>query len=328
MTRTALKTGRYLGSSLRKAYTKWKGKSARSAPPRRRRGGKTGVIQAGVNGVSFSSVRRKTRMYPSVRKYLVGKMSYSRVVDTARKEWDAGAQAVVALPYLDSTAVGKLFTSYSLSAVGVGDAQIAIKNCTSRVNITNQSNSNLVCTIYDVINRHDVVSGSDAQSPEDAWTNGLAQITSGTGSTGTTPQTMGVTPFQSYDFCKNYRVIKVTKIYMELGKSHIHNINLMTAFKMNTRDLDDSGAATKGFRNITMHCMLVFHGMPVNDGTTDTLIAMGSGAVDIVSESKIVWKYNVAETTRSMYFDDNQGTITTEKLMNEQTGAADTYEEA
>lgn len=312
-------------------YKRWARKTNYRSAKKRRTTSRvgSGVIQAGVNGVSFSRAYLKSKMYKQARSILSGgPLKISRVIETARKEWDAGAQGVQTLSFLDAESIGKLFTSVGYSAVGVGSFNIVLKSLHAKISITNQANANCQMFIYDVEHRHDSVGGSDDVTPEGAWSNGLGQVTLGTGSDSRSINAVGVTPFQSPDFCRGYRVTKVTKVYMELGKSHVHNITINRPRVLNTRMLDDSGAQTTAFKGITHSVLIVARGLPVNDGTTDTLIAMGSGALDIVTEEKMVWNFNTGSNSQRYYLDDNQGTITTEKVMNEQSGAADTYEEA
>lgn len=312
---------------MAKAFKKWrrggKSRSRSRAAPRR-----SGVMQAGVNGVSFSSCKLRSKMYPSARAVLKGgPLSVSRVIETARKEWDAGAQGIQTFSFLDAESIGKLFTSVGYSAVGVGSKNLVVKSLHVKISITNQANANCQFFIYDVEHRRDTVGGSDAATPEDAWTNGLGQVTTGTGSDGKAITAVGVTPYQSPDFCRIYKVIKVTKVYMELGKSHVHNLTINRPRVLNTRILDDSGAQTTAFKGITHSCLIVARGLPANDSVDDTLIAMGSGALSIVTEEKMTWGYNSGNNSQRYYLDDNQGIVTIEKVMNEQTGAAATYAE-
>lgn len=229
---------------------------------------------------------------------------------------------------MNQNVLGGMFSSLGLNNTGGSTAKMAIKNYSASVKITNQSNANMCVWIYDVEHRRDVVYGADSITPLSAWQQGLSSSAAGTGSTTTTVNTVGITPFQSPDFCRNYRVVKVTKIYLALGKAHSHTLILNRPKIVNGRMLDNSGAQTGAYRGITHDMLFVFQGLPVNDGTTNSLIALGSGAVDMVIQHKVTWNYVDLGGEKRYYTDDNQGTITTEKFMNEETGAADTYEEA
>jgi len=297
---------------------------------KRRRYTKTGgAIQSGVNGVSFSSFARRGKMYPSQSRLIRdGIMKVNTIIDTARKEWNTKQQGVWTDTFMSASSIGTLFSSVSLSDVGVGNSRIVVKSHMARICFTNQSNANVVMTIYDIDQRRDVASTTDDATPESAWTTGLAQQALGTGSDAFTINNTGVTPFQSQDFCYSYRVRRVTKVYMELGKSHVHSVYNMCPKTLNTRMLDTSGVQTIGFKNITTSVMVVFTGMPVNDETTVTNIAMGSGAVDIVVQEKITWNYSSQDMQGRFYYDDNQANITTEFLMNEEKGDPDAYTEA
>lgn len=255
-------------------------------------------------------------------------MKTNLIIDPARKEWNYKEQGVWVGTFLDATAVSTLFSSVNLSSVGVGNSRLVVKSHIAKIHITNQANANVVATIYDIDYRKDVYSTTDDSDPYNAWVTGLAQQALGTGSDAFSVARNGITPFQSPDFCRSYKVRKVTKIYMELGKSHIHTVRNMVPKTLNTRMLDVSGVQATGWRNTSTAVMIVFHGMPVNDGTFNADISLGSGAVDMVIEQKITFNADVLEGQGRVFLDDNQVTIGAETFMNEQTGVVSTYAEA
>lgn len=329
LTRAAM-AGMYGARQLGKTYTAWRNKyKGRGSRIRtRRRGPKNGLVTAGTAGISHSSCSVKGKQASYYRIATRGlRSNTTRVVNTTRVEWNAGAQAANAYTFLDYNRISNLFVAHGFSTVGASTVRMWLKSSRISFNLTNVSNANCFVTIYDVVSKGDAVSGADVETPLTAWTTGLGTQASGTGSDTRTAYSIGVTPFSSPDFCRGWKVRKVTKIYLELGKSHIHNVYINAPRLFNARKLDNSGAQLSAYRNLTHSCLVVCTGMPVNDQTTDTLIAMGSGALNVVTTDTITYYYDDAAAAYQWY-DDNQGTITTEKFVNMESGAVDAYAEA
>jgi len=296
------------------------------APARKRRriskGG--GVIKSGFSGITFSGFRKKKKLYPSVRTVLrSNQLSVYRITDTDRVEWDAGAQAARSYTLGTAADMQLLFANIGASGTGQDTTRMIVKNMKMKWNLTNQSNANCIITLYDIEYRNDANVG-DFGTPILAWANGIARAEEGGDAPGIA--NVGSTPFMSSDFCRNYRVVKVTKIYLDPGKSHVHFIRIASN-KMLNNGMTDPSAQPVAYRGFSHGLMAVFQGLPVNDGTTDTLIAMGSGAVDIVEEREYQQAYPQYGLKR-YYNDNNQGTITTEKFVGDETGDVETYTEA
>lgn len=324
----AAKAASYAGYKYVKKYG---GRGARSRTKTRTKRQGSGIIQQGTSGVSNSYYSMKrAKMYKKVRDILKSSpLKINRRVDTTRVEWDAGSQSNNAFDFMDYNRLSQLYSSIGLSTVGATTASLVMKDASIRLCLTNQSNANCYVCLYDIEYRKDVVSGSDSSTPLSSWVNGLAVVPTGTGSEVSSTGTfdVGTTPFQSPDFCRKYKVVRVTKVYLELGKSHIHHVFIKRPRMLNGRMFDNSGAQTLGYGGISHSLLMVCRGMPVNDATTDTNIAFGSGALDVITEEKISWNYD-SDNTPQYFFDDNQEAISSEKFMNEQEGVADTYEEA
>lgn len=308
--------GRRVGNKF-----KFRGFGSRTGTMRKR---KSNIIKSGTAGISGSGCKDYRKCYPSCRTILrASQLSTYKITDTARVEWDAGAQSVTGYSVGRCDDVGLLFVNIGASATGQSTTRMVVKCMKMRLTFTNQSNANAMVTLYDIEYRHDTYANMDAVSPVSAWGSGIQREEEGGDSPGYA--NVGATPFQSSDFCRYYRVRKVTKVYLDPGKSHVHSYTKM-AYKMLNNGLNDDSVNMYGIRGFTHEVVMVCQGMPVNDGTTDTLIAYGSGAVDVVVDKTYeqCWpQYGL----RRYYYDNNQGTITTEKIINDETNAPDTYAE-
>lgn len=250
-------------------------------------------------------------------------LSTWKVVDTTRIEWDAGAQVVNNFAVGSYTDIQGMFSAIGASATGQDTTRMVVKSAKHKLSFTNQSNANACVTLYDIEFKRDTYIGSDFVTPLTAWSTGVAR----TEESGDSPSELnvGTTPYQSSDFCRTYRVTKVTKIYLDPGKSHMHYISI-AANKLLNNGMTDSSQQQAYWRGFSHACLMVCQGLPVNDATTDTLIAMGSGAIDVVEERTYEQCYPQYGLKR-YYFDNNQGTITSEKIINDEINAPATYAE-
>ena len=197
-----------------------------------------------------------------------------------------------------------------------------IKSVNLKVFFTNQSNSNCMLTIYNVTQRHDSYAGQDDVTALTEWNAGVTAQPYTAGSyTARTANTIGATPFQSLDFTKKYHVSKVTNVYLELGKSHIHNVYLGKPFSQSGRAFDTSGATPSSFKGITHTLLVVAKGMPIGDLTTPTLVAIGAGAIDMVAEETITFAYPPQSLKNYINY-DTQRAVTNQNMINKQSGVA------
>lgn len=320
MTRSSVRAAWQVGQRLGKAFRAWR-KRSYSKQKRRR---VSRPVHAGTAGISSSGCKSYHKLYPSVRTVLrAAQLSTYKIVDTNRVEWDSGTQAVENQTVGTVEDMSLLFTNIGASSTGQDTTRMVVKSVGLKMAFTNQSNANAMVTIYDVEYRSDSYSTGDFASPKSAWSYGI--LREETGGDSPTYNNVGSTPYQSSDFCRCYKVVKVTKLYLDPGKSHIHYYKKI-ANKMLNNGMCDTSLQQTGVRGFSHACLYVCQGMPVNDGTTDTLIAYGSGAIDVVSE-KVYEQCYPQYGLKRYYYDNNQGTITTEKLMNDETNAGVTYAE-
>lgn len=310
----------YAGRMIGRAYKRWRGRTRTVTKTRKR---SNNVVKSGYSGISSSGARYRAKLYPSVRTVLRGQqLSVWKTVDTTRIEWDAGRQSVNNFTVGTIADLRGLFSNIGASATGQDTTRMVVKSMRMKLAFTNQSNANAIVTMYDIEYRNNMVDGSDNATPALSFANGIIR----TEDIGVpTYLDVGATPYQSSDFCRNYRVTKVTKIHLDPGKSHIHYVNLVRNKMLNNGQMDDT-VSLSGIKGFTHACLMVCQGLPVNDGTTDTLIAYGSGAISLVEErtyNQCFPQYGL----KRYFLADNQGSITTEKIINDETNAPDTYGE-
>lgn len=295
----------------------------------RRMPGQSGLIQSGSNGITTSRCKLSTKTFPFMKQlFREHPTGVSRKINTRRVDWAPGAQGVFVYTIGNRSSIEEIYTaSGASSTIGGTTNSVALKGYSSKLTFTNQSNANTLVTIYDVEYKKDTRAGEDNETSIDAWNHGMYVNTVYAGSAAQASTRIGTTPFISQDFCRNFKVTKVTKVYMELGKSHVHYFASNRARKLTDRMLDLSGSYPVGYRGLTHDFLVVCQGMPVNDGTDKSLIAMGSGGLSVVIEETFNW-VQAAPSEKKTYLYDNQGAIATEKLMNEATGEVDVYEDA
>jgi len=319
LVRNAWNTGRLITAAW-----KHRGRKGRSRSKSRSRSRPGRQVQVGTGGISASYAKTHKKLYPSTRAILkTAQLSVYKIVDTARIEWDAGSQVVNSFFIGSVGDVSGMFSNIGASATGQDTTRMVVKSMIHKITITNQSNANAVITLYNVGWRQDTYNG-DFASPLLAWQTGIAREEE----SGDSPSELNVgsTPFESSDFCRVYKVLKVTKLYLDPGKSHVHTSRHMCNKMLNNGMTDGTTSQIVGFNRFTQGVMTVCQGMPINDGTTDTLIAYGSGAVDVIEERKYEQAYPQYGLKR-YYYDNNQGAITTEKIMNDETNSGTTYAE-
>lgn len=322
--RAAWNVGQYAGRAARRFLSSRSPRRTFRQQRARYNNNRNSVVKSGVAGISSSGCKSRNKLYPSVRTILrAAQLSTYKILDTARVEWDAGSQTTNQPSAGLAVDVGLLFANIGASATGQDTTRMVVKNYRLKTSITNQSNANCMITLYDIEYKSDTFANVDWVTPLGAWTTGLARQETGGDSPGIT--NVGSTPFQSSDFCRHYKVVKVTKLYLDPGKSHMHYYN-KRCNKMLNNGINDDTVQQYGIRGFSHSQLLVCQGMPVNDGTTDTNIAFGSGAVDVITE-KVYEQCYPQYGLKRYYFDNNQGTITTEKIINDETNAADTYAE-
>jgi hypothetical protein len=153
--------------------------------------------------------------------------------------------------------------------------------------LTNAANTSARITIYDIISRKDLNSGT-ITSPSFAWKQGVDDE----GGSGTNYQIPGCTPFNSKSFTEFFKIKKVSHVLLGQGATHIHR----TRFFPNRAV--DYGTVEYGqyWKDLSCFTMLVVHGQASNDVTTKSSISIGASDINMVVlkeyETSFIADYN------------------------------------
>lgn len=147
------------------------------------------------------------------------------------------------------------------------------------------------CTIYDVIARRDLPSALIAD-PDVAWLNGIQDETA----VSTAYQTVGAEPFQSEAFNQYYKVCGKTKIDLPSGGTHRHVITWRPNKILHNEVLNSSvytagNANQGGVKDITVFTLIVIHGQPAHDSTTNTSVTISASALDVCHKTSMRYRY-------------------------------------
>lgn len=168
--------------------------------------------------------------------------------------------------------------------------------------IKNVSNYTIKVDLYDVVARANQ-SNTQREDPLVAWNTGMKEeqeygvssIPGGstaatTGNTGWI-STVGVTPFKSKRFCRAWRVIKVTRLMIKEGHTHIHKVNVKprNMFTLDPAQLNNF----ENFPGLTHATFAVVRGGITNESDTAAITAnagvaavgYGAGGIDVVTKA-------------------------------------------
>lgn len=212
----------------------------------------------------------------------------------SRREISAfGKQNVHLITYNDQASVQQLFATIpqiASSPTIYQTGKFIFQSMTSKMTFTNQDLASSYVTIYSVIPRFHVPTGS---SPLALWDKGLEdqQLIPGANDD---YRDAYAKPFASQNFCLYYKIEKVTTFELQQGQSHCHE----TTWHMNKEVHGQISAAFSSMRDITKYNLIAISGTPINDLTTKTLVSTSSCAIDIVE--RISKKYTYAANQRTL----------------------------
>lgn len=255
----------------------------------------------------FAKVQRLARTLP-IQSYLN--------TSSERLAFAINTQGVVAFQTYDTTDLAAIFGART--ALPAATEHVCMIGCNQEVLISNASNSSCVFDIYDITPRHDIGTGTfettNVQTPGLAFSTGLVAmgIASGTGA-------VGSTPFQSDYFTENYHVKKVTRHILGGGCTHRHRqITTVNQYLDQARE-----SATTQVKGLNHWVMIVAHGQPVNDTTTNTLVGTAEGALNIVHTQSYKFTFIDDGAPLALYQNDLDNVVADE-MIEEETGAVAT----
>lgn len=191
-----------------------------------------------------------------------------------------GNQGVTYMPVGAATDYTQCFDI--LDASGNATTKAYIEGWQGEIRITNQNPGNCEVTIYSLVPRRSM---NTASTPVTEFGTGLSD-TNGTSTTTKGISNLGVTPYESPQFCSMYKIVKKTVLFMGQGCSHVHKFN----FKLNRVFTKDEFSLFNQYKYFTHYFLIVVNGMPYNDENTKTLVATGSCALDIVKIARLRYR--------------------------------------
>lgn len=262
-------------------------------------------VGASAAGNSFSSFYGKGRVWRAPKKLMkVLTAPRSYLIDNSdRIESNNGEQHATYMPYCDSTILTTLATNAGMTTES---GKFFLTGVQAELMLTNQDSGNSRVTLYDMICRRDTTE-TDIM---DLWNDGL---TNNKGTSGNTRshRNLNASPYQSVDLCSKWKILKKTVVQMSAGQSHIHRVKHKLGTMLSNQNITDYHY----IHGVSFVTLIVVHGMPYNDETTQTAVAVGDSALDIVCTKKFFYRA-IQDTENYWGYTKNQGAITIEKVMN------------
>lgn len=297
--RRTWRNGRLVGKYLKRGYdlvkpylkrTKAK-RSVKLEQTRSLRRAFNGVqVPAGGGGESKSSFSLVKKNYSNIGKLELtdGAVARSSGFSSATTQ---GLQTSINVgSYLNNTDIANIVTvAAGLSAAGQASTKLFVKSAHATIMITNAEFTNVHFTIYDLEQKIDA-STTLNPDPSTVFLAGGVDATGGAAANFTLP---GSAPYSNPRFMAGYKILKQTPVILSTGQTHTHNVhyapNKILDFEHSIMNAI-SGGGLAG-RIPTVWTMIVQHGTPVHDDTTETSVTIGASKLDIVIMETIKYKY-------------------------------------
>lgn len=226
-----------------------------------------------------------------------------------------GLQATNVLSIFTKTQLVAMKTAANGAAATDNNVKLFLRTGQMKVNFRNASNTNMRCTLYDVVTKKTPPSGS-LDSPSEAWVKGLTDF-SVTG----TNTVVGMTPFKSPEFREYFRVNKATTLSLEPGQEHQHTVYHKWNRLVNSTQFDNApGDVVSG---LTRFFMIVWHGTLGHESATDTTVTTAEGKLDYMYSVQYSYGY-LNEIKPSFTSTNNLPTNITQLDFMGESGDADT----
>lgn len=194
----------------------------------------------------------------------------------------------------------------------IGQNKVILKDYTTTINFTNQTNANIKVMFYDFIARKDLIvwTNESAETPLAAWNyeNTIATSYSNTA--------MGATPFDSQLLCKTWKVINSQEYRLAEGETGEHRIHgtMNKIFDMsNLAAVTNAGtvgnlvALVGGLKGLTHYTMVVVSGSATDN--SNTTVGSSIAKVDFSTTNRYVWE-QVITTAQNAITVNNLSTAT------------------
>lgn len=275
-----------LASTLLKAYVGGKKKTSLKGKLKRKGGSMTSLtakktrtgfeVQEGANSLTKCNFGMHRASIPqSVLSNLQSQFYASNYAENALTT--VGLQDYKEIPFFDPGTIGVLhdFAIYK---------NLFLESFNGEINMVNASSTNSVVTLYDIVCKGDCSSAGKNSSPGVAWSYGVDQE----GGSSTDYKVIGSVPTDSYMFNKFYKIVQKTRVSMAPGQMHRHQVTFRPQRKVQGFWVD---AAPYGLANTTCWTLIVHHGSPAHDSTTNTSVTIDVSSLDIVRKYTYAYKF-------------------------------------
>jgi len=205
-----------------------------------------------------------------------------------------------------------LTAQYNTNAPSDGDGtgKFILENAQAISYFTNQGNNPIAMDIYDIVCRKDMPQRSEAglNDPVTLWTAGLLRI----GGSATTKNTPGCTPFQSTDFCQNWKVLKVSKVQLPQGGTHEHRQHIQLNKNFNATLLFNGDYYYHGMSH---YSFAVVRGFPIDSQENPGNVSLAPAKIDVVTTYRYEWM-NVSQQNNATSIINNLPLITDPQMIN------------
>lgn len=212
--------------------------------------------------------------------------------------------------------VGDIFWTFSdldafASSSAINTKRFWVDTASCRVLLTNFTTAPVQIRIYQVSTKDDC-----SETPDTRVSTGL-DMKYGVANTSKTPF---MSPYESLNFTKAYKIDTSTDVTLSPGECHNYNAHWnIQKYYVSSQQATDPGIYKKGF---TKHIMIRLMGTPVSNGTTTTL---GAAKVGIMTFTCLKYKVPQGSTQNQLIatqFNVPPTAISVQNTVNEDTGAA------
>lgn len=240
-----------------------------------------------------------------------------QVITTGRQTGGANQQQAFNVNMYTTTDIGSMFTKIGF----VNSSSLTMDEGLQFLHVANMDNNDCVIWFYDLLLRADVNTGTLA--PISDWAQGVVDESGAAGDY----QIPFSTPFQSKKFCERWKVVKVSRVILSSGSTHIHKVTSKPMHPINYEHLVNTSSsytgtqgANVGVRYLTSSVMCVIQGNLANDSVTKTQVGTGPVAVDFMNI--IRYKYCGSVDNQTLYSKSfTAQTLNTAEFIQEKTGA-------
>nr|WDW25933.1 MAG: putative capsid protein [Canine stool-associated circular genome virus] len=297
-----LRTGRRVGSSVARS------KSVKSSAGR--------VVHHGDNATSSYRSVGGSRLSPVLRT-IMRKIVQSETVNTVQAgtlSCGYGVQGHSTFSILDKPTLTAMETAANDGTATDNSLRLFLKKAKVIYTLRNQTNTNAVVKLYDIVCKRDPPS-TVMDHPREAWNKGLTDLGISNGY-----DIVGATPFKSPEFNHLFRVLGVTSLQLEPGMQHVHTVyHHYNKLFSTVRTQNVPGVTVAGF---TRFIMPVFHGSLIHESLTPTSVTTAGIKLDYMVRNEYSFGYLVQNSPTYSIIDLLPKSITDPDFMGE-TGDAD-----